>query len=79
MGPIGGGGGGRGGPEFFGPPSKNLQSLLRNFVTIIGILSSSRVDWDPFKANWVKGGARGHVQKSEAHALGCRPRGESSQ
>ena len=29
--------------------------------------------------NWVKVGVCGHVQKSEAHAPGCKPRGESSQ
>ena len=27
----------------------------------------------------LRGGVCGHVQKPEAHALGCRPRGESSQ
>jgi len=50
----------------------------RYFKYIIGILSSSPVDWHPFWANWVKGGVCRHVQKSEAHVLGCRPRGESS-
>ena len=81
MGPIGGGEGGEGGgaQSFLDPPSKNLRSLLRNFKYIIWIPSSSSVDWDPFWAIWVKGGVCGHVQKSEAHALGCRPRGESSQ
>jgi len=73
------GGGWSGGVQsYLDPPSKNLGSLLRNFKYIIGILSSSPVDWDPFWANWVKGGVCGHVQKSEAHALGCRPWGESS-
>jgi len=49
MGPIGGGGGGRGGPEFFGPPlQKFTGSLLRKFKYIIGILSSTPVDWHPF-------------------------------
>ena len=49
-----------------------------------GILIISR---NPIKAQSIgtlfeqikfKGGVCGHVQKSEAHALGCRPRGESS-
>jgi len=69
-----------GGPEFFGPPlQKFTGSLLRKFKYIIGILSSKPVDWHPFWAYWIKGGVCGHVQKSEAHALRCRPRGESSQ
>jgi hypothetical protein len=42
------------------------------------ILSLRTVDWHPLWANWVKGGVCGHGQKSEAHVLGCRPRGESS-
>ena len=43
------------------------------------ILSSSPVDWHLFWANLVTGGVCGHVQKSEAHALRCRPQGKSSQ
>jgi hypothetical protein len=62
----------RGVPIFSGP-------LSRDFKYIIGILSLSSVDCHLFWANWVKGGVCRHVQKSEAHALGCRPRGESSQ
>jgi len=39
----------RGGPEFFGPPlQKFTGSLLQNFKHIIGILSSSQVNWHPF-------------------------------
>jgi hypothetical protein len=52
MGPIGVGGVGgvvRGGPEFFGPPLQNISgTLLRIFKYIVGILSSSPVDWCPF-------------------------------
>ena len=80
MRPIGGGGVVRGGPEFFGPPlQKFTGSLLQKFQYINEILGSSPVNWHPFWANWVKEGVCGHVQKSEAHGLGCRPRGESSQ
>ena len=32
-----------------------------------------------FEQIGLRGGVGGHVQKSEAHALECRPRGESSQ
>jgi hypothetical protein len=54
---IGGGWVGPGGSKFFGPfLQKFTGSLLRNFKYIIGILSSSPVDWHPFWANWVKGG-----------------------
>jgi len=76
---IGGGGGPGGSNVFWTPPPKFTGPLLRNFKYIIGILSSNPVDWHPFWANWVKRGVCGHVKKSEAHALGCRPRGESSQ
>jgi len=75
--PIGGGGG-LGGSRVT-PLQSFTGSLLRNFKYIIGIISSSPVDWHPFGATWVKGGVCGHVQKSDAHVLGCRPRGESSQ
>ena len=72
---------GRGrGTEFFETPLQKFTGpLLQNYGNISGILSSSPVGWHPFEANWVKGGVCGHVQKSEAHTLGCRPRGESSQ
>ena len=74
------GGGVWGGSEFFGPPLQTFTGpLLQNFKYIIGILSSNPVDWHPLWAIWVKGGVCGHVQKSEAHALGCRPLGDSSQ
>jgi len=63
---------------FLAPPGRS-KNFLRNFKYIRGILISLPIDWHPFWANWVKGGVCGHVQKSEAHALGCRPRGESSQ
>ena len=66
-------------PSFMPPLQKITRPLLQNFKYIIGILSSSPVDWHPFWTNWVKGGVCGHVQKSETHELGCRPRGESSQ
>ena len=73
-------GGGLGGAEFFGPPLQRFTGpLLQNLEYISGMFSSSPVDWHPFIANWVKGGGCGHVQKSEAHTLGCRLRGESSQ
>ena len=46
---IGGGWVGPGGSKFFGPfLQKFTGSLLRNFKYIIGILSSSPVDWHPF-------------------------------
>jgi len=59
----------------------SLQFFLGHFHENLNIriLSSSPVDCHPFWADWVKGGVCGHVQKSEAHALGCRPQGESSQ
>jgi len=82
MGPIGGGGVWVGSESLelpFAPPAKFNGPLLRDFKYISGILSSNSVDWHPFEANWVKGRVCGHVQKSEAPALGCRPRGESSQ
>ena len=69
---------GGGSRVFWTPLQKFTGSLLQNFI-YIGIFSSSTVDWHPFWEIWVKGGVCGHVQKSEAHALGCRPRGESSQ
>ena len=53
--------------------------LPRNFKFIVGVLILSPVDWHPFWANCVKREVCEHVQKSEAHALGCRPRGKSSQ
>ena len=64
MGPIRGGGGGGspgGGPSFWGGLQKFTGPLLGNFKDIIGIFSSSPVDWDPFWVNWVKGGVCGHV------------------
>jgi len=50
--------------------------LARNFECIIRVLSSSPVDCHSFRTNWE---VCGHFQISEAHALGSRPRGESSQ
>jgi len=76
MGRIGEGGGFSffaGGLQFFS------AAILRNCKYVVGILSSSLVDWHPFWAIRLRGGVCGHVQKSEAHALRCRPRGESSQ
>ena len=68
----GGVGGGRGRSDFFGPPLQKITGpLLRNFEYVIGIFSSSPVDWHPFRANWVKGGDCGHGLKSEARALGA--------
>jgi hypothetical protein len=70
----------RGGLEFFGPPLQKFTGpLLRNFKHIIGILSSSPVDWDPFWAHLVKGGGSVDMSKRQAQVLGCRLRGDSSQ
>ena len=56
MGQIGGGGV-WGVSEFFGPPLQKFSGPLpRNFKYIVGILSSSPVDWHPFWANWSGGG-----------------------
>jgi hypothetical protein len=80
MGRIGGGGGVGGCPSFVAPPSKNLLDHSYKILNISSESSAlSPVEWHPIWANWVKGGACGHVQNSEAHALGCRPRSESSQ
>jgi len=64
---------------FWGGLQLFIGPIPRILNYIIIILSSSPVDCHPFSANWVKGGVCGHVQKLEAHALGCRPWGESSQ
>jgi len=63
--------------SFLDAPSQNLPEFLiyhRNPQ-----LKPSRLG--PFLSNLGKrgGGVCGHVQKSEAQALGCRPLGESSQ
>ena len=74
------GGGVRGGAEFFGPPLQNITgSLLRNFN--ISSESSAQIYsiGTLFEQIGLRGGVCEHVQKSEAHGLGCRPRGESSQ
>ena len=79
LGPIKGGGG-RGGPKFLGPPLQNFTGpLLRNFKHIIGIPVQAQSIGTLFERIGLRKGVCGHVQKSEANALGWRPRGESSQ
>ena len=79
MGRIGGGGVG-GGPSFFDPLSK---SLLGQSYKILNTSAESSAQAQLigtfFEQVGLRGGICGHVQKSETHALGCRPRGESSQ
>ena len=59
---------GGGSRDFWTPPPKITGSLLRNYKYIIGILSSSPVDWHPFRANWVKGGGGSvDMSKSQRH------------
>ena len=54
------GGSGGGGSRVFRPPLEKFTGpLLRNFKYIIGILSSSPVDWDPNGVIWVMGGGCG--------------------
>jgi len=80
MGRIRGGGGVPGGVlDLFGRGPVFSGALPRNFKWIIRVLSSSPIYCHLFWANWAKEGVCGHVQKSEAHAFRCRPRGESSQ
>ena len=46
-----------GGLQFFS------GAFSRNLKHIVGILSSSPVDWHPFGANWVRGGGCGTCPK----------------
>ena len=73
------GGGGGGGSSFLDPPSKNL---LGHSYKIVNTLAESSAQAQSigtlFEQIGLRGRVCGHVQKSEAHALGCRPR-ESSQ
>jgi hypothetical protein len=66
--------------KVFGPPPKNS---LGHSYKILDISSESSAQTQSigtlFEQIGFRGGVCGHVQKSEAHALGCRPRGESSQ
>ena len=75
-----GGGVGRGGSRvFWSPPPKKL---LGHFYEIVIIYLESSAQTQSIGTLFEQiglGGVCGHVQKSEAHALGCRPRGESSQ
>ena len=75
-----GGGVGRGGSGvFWSPPPKKL---LGHFYEIVIIYLESSAQTQSIGTLFEQiglGGVCGHVQKSEAHALGCRPRGESSQ
>ena len=77
-------GGGGGGSEFFrpplssSPPSKRfIGPLLRNLKISSKSLAQAQSIGTLFEQIGLRGGS-GHVQKSEAHVLGCRPRGESS-
>ena len=81
MGKIRGGGGVWGGPSFLEPPSKNL---LGHSYEILNIPSESTTQAQSIGTLFGQIGSRGggicgHVQKSEAHAIGCRQRGESRQ
>ena len=77
-------GGGSGGVRVFltplCPPSKNL---LGHSYKIVNTLAESSAQAQSigtlFEQIGLRGRVCGHVQKSEAHALGSRPRGESSQ
>ena len=75
-----GGGGGWGGSEFLGTPSR---IFLGHFYEILNVSAESPAQAQSigtlFEQIGLRGGVGGHVQKSEAHALECRPRGESSQ
>jgi len=75
--------GGPGGSRVcFGPPLHNFTgSLLRNLNISSESSAQTQSIGTLFEQIGLKGGGGvcGHVQKSEAHALGCRPRGESSQ
>ena len=80
----GGGGEGSGGIRVFWtlpcPPSKNL---LGHSYKILNISAESSAQAQSigtlFEQIGLREGGCGHVQKSEAQALGCRPRGWSSQ
>ena len=73
MGRIGGGAGG--GLSFLDPPSKNL---LGHSYKILNTSAESSAQAQSFHTLFnlieLRGGSCGHVQWSEAHALGCRPR-----
>ena len=73
------GGGVRGVLTFWDPPSR---ILLGHYPEIINIYLESSAQAQSigtlFEQIGLRGRVCGHVQKSEAHALGCRPR-ESSQ
>jgi len=60
-----------GGLQFFS------GAFSRNFKHIVGILSSSPVDWHPFGANWVGGGGSVDMSKSQRHTRTGAGRGVS--
>jgi len=63
--------------DFFGPP---LQNFTGHSYEIKNIASESSAQAQSIGTLFDQIGLRGgQVQKSEAQALGCRPRGESSQ
>jgi hypothetical protein len=74
------GGGGGGVSSFWDPPSRILLGHFSEIIIIYLKSSAQTQSIDTlFEQFGLRGGVCGHVQKSEAHALGCRPRGESSQ
>jgi len=75
-----GGGGVRGVQSFLDPPSKNLPGHSYE-ISNLSSESSAQIQsiGTLFEQIGLRKGVCGHVQKSEAHALGCRPRVESSQ
>ena len=64
--------------QFWDPPSRILLGHFQGTVNK-SLESSAQAQsiGTLFEQIGLRGGS-GHVQKSEAHVLGCRPRGESS-
>ena len=78
MGRIGGGAGG--GLSFLDPPSKNLLGHSYKILNTSAESSAQVQSIGTFFEQIGLGGGSVDMSKSQrAHALGCRPRGESSQ
>jgi hypothetical protein len=74
MGPIRDKGGG--GSELFWGGPKHFWPLLRHFNCIIGILSSSPVDWHPFEQIGLREGSV-DMSKRQRHTRSSTGRGVS--